>query len=58
MRHANRYADCQSISIGDSYVYAYPDSSGHSYTYSASYGYTYSKPFVHAVTDNNTFRLE
>jgi hypothetical protein len=42
MRHANSHADCKSISIGDSYVYAYPDSSGHSYTYGASYSYTYS----------------
>ena len=41
MRYTNSHADCQPISIGDSYVYAYPDSSGHSYTYGASYGYTY-----------------
>ena len=58
MRYANSYADCKSISNGHSYIYAYPDSPGHSYTYGASYGYTYRKPVVHAVTDNNTFRLE
>ena len=40
MRHTNSHADCQPISNGHSYVYAYPDSSGHCYTYSASYGYT------------------
>ena len=52
MRYTNSYADCKSISIGDSYVYAYPDSSGHSYTYGASYGYTngnaLSDAYVHA----------
>lgn len=41
----NSHADCKSISNGDSYVYAYPDSDRYSYslahTYSASYGYTY-----------------
>jgi hypothetical protein len=40
MRYANSYADCQSISNGHSYVYAYPDSPGHSYTYSARHSYT------------------
>ena len=37
----NSHADCKSISNGDSYVYAYPDSSGHSYTYSSGFGYAY-----------------
>jgi hypothetical protein len=37
MRYANSHADCQPISNGHSYVYAYPDSPGHSYTYSPSY---------------------
>jgi hypothetical protein len=56
MRHANSHADCQPISIGDSYVYAYPDSSGHSYTYR----HALSDAYVHAGsrTDNNTLRVE
>jgi hypothetical protein len=37
----NSHADCKSISNRDSYVYAYPDSSGHSYTYSSGFGYAY-----------------
>ena len=41
----NSHADCKSISNGDSYVYAYPDSDRYSYSlahpYSASFGYAY-----------------
>ena len=43
MRDTHTDDDCNSISNGHSYVYAYAHSPGHSYTYSysASYGYTY-----------------
>ena len=57
MRHTNSHADCQPISIGDGYVYAYPDSPGHSYTYGDR---SLLLALVHAGsrTDNNTLRLE
>jgi hypothetical protein len=51
MRYANSNADCKSISNGDSYIYAYPDSPGHSYTNSASYGYTYRHNVGNAFAD-------
>ena len=39
--NTNSHVGWQSISDGNSYVYAHPDGSGYSYTYSAGYGYTY-----------------
>ena len=40
--NTNSHVGWQSISDGNSYVYAHPDGSGYSYAYRAGYGYTYS----------------
>jgi hypothetical protein len=56
MRHA--YGNANSVTFGHGYVYAHPDSPGYGYTYSSRYCNTDSQPVVHAVADNNTFRLE